>query len=282
MFEFSSYSWWQWILLVIVILILLVMIFRALVITKENTRIVIERFGKFSRIAKPGLSLRIPILESESEPISLRNQELILIVKTKTKDNIFVRSFVSIQYRVIKEEIYKMYYTLTDFDDQMDSYASNTVRSQIPTMTLDEAFEGKDRIAEAIRNDISKLASNFGYEILGTLVTEIKPNRKVVKAISRAKAEELQGIGIANQQNTVLKGLEESISNFVAKNPGTNSSEIIGMVTLTNYFDSMEKIASASETNTIYLPNSPAGVNDMRNAFITSQKPEKESKKKKK
>lgn len=258
----------------------------------QQTVNIVERFGKFIKIANAGINFKIPFIDQIVTTQSLRIQQLDVRVSTKTKDNVFVDIVVSAQYKILNEktQIYKSFYELEDVKEQINSYLFDVVRAEVPKMKLDEVFEKKDKIANAIKTELSEAIDGFGYAIVKTLVTDIDVDERIVRAmneivaserekfaaiekgeaekilmVKRAEAEseskKLQGEGIANQRIAIINGFKESI-NKMNDIKGIDSTEILNLILITQYFDTLKDVAS-SESNTIMLPNSPSGFNDI-------------------
>lgn len=258
----------------------------------QQTVSIVERFGKFVKIADAGINFKIPFIDQIVTTQSLRIQQLDVRVSTKTKDNVFVDIVVSTQYKILndKSQIYKSYYELEDVQEQINSYLFDVVRAEVPKMKLDEVFEKKDEIANAIKTELSEAIDGFGYEIVKTLVTDIDVDERIVTAmneivaserekfaaiekaeaekilmVKRAEAEseskKLQGEGIANQRIAIINGFKESLDKMQGIE-GVESTEILNLILITQYFDTLKDVAS-SESNTIMLPNSPSGFNDI-------------------
>ena len=288
---------------VIVIIILLVIILSGLYIVRQQTSAVIERFGRFHRTASAGLNIKIPLIDHIAGRISLRIQQLDVRVETKTKDNVFVFCVVSVQYYVLPNKVIDAFYKLQDPQGQITSFVFDTVRARVPSMILDDLFEKKDDIAQAVKNELDAVMDDFGYGIVKALVTDIDPDAKVKAsmneinaaqrlreaAIQQAEADKIrvvkaaegeaeskaiQGQGIANQRKAIIDGLKESVENFSSSVNGTSAHDVMNLVLMTQYFDTLKEIGAAGKGNTILIPHSPGGMGDiseqMRNAIITA------------
>jgi regulator of protease activity HflC (stomatin/prohibitin superfamily) len=271
-----------------------------LFIVPQNEVGLIERFGKFKRVARAGLNVKLPVIE-QIKYQSLRIQQLDVDVSTKTKDNVFVTIQVSVQYRVENddEKIYKSVYELEDATEQIKSYVFDVVRSEVPKLTIDEIFNEKGKIASAIKEGVGDAIENFGYKIIQTLVTDIQVDERIIKAMNdivaserekqaafqkaeaqkivmvkaaeaEAEAKKLQGRGIADQRIEIIKGFAKSIVEM--KDTNISEDEILRFVLLTQYFDTLKDVAQAP-SNTIMMPSTPQGFTniseEIRNAVIT-------------
>jgi len=257
---------------------------------EQQTVAVIERFGKFNRMAQPGLNMKLPFIDKVAGKVSLRLQQLDVKAETKTHDNVFVHITVSIQYFIIPENVYEAFYKLDDPSRQINSYVFDVIRSRVPRISIDRLFEEKEEIAIAIKTELNETMIKFGFEIMNSLVTDIDPDSKVkmamneimaaqrmkVAAVEKAEAEKimkvkaaegdaeskaLQGKGIADQRRAIIEGLQESVEHFQHSVPGTSSQDVMNLVLMTQYFDTLKEIGQHS--NTILIPHSPGGMNDI-------------------
>jgi regulator of protease activity HflC (stomatin/prohibitin superfamily) len=273
------------------------LIMGALFIVKQQTAAVVERFGRFQSIRQSGLQIKIPVVDRISGRLSLKIQQLDVIVETKTKDDVFVKLKVSVQYKVIKDKVYEAFYKLDYPHDQITSYVFDVVRAEVPKMRLDDVFERKDDIAIAVKAELNDAMINYGYDIIKTLVTDIDPDPQVKSAMNRINASErekiaaqyegdaarilivekakaeaeskrLQGQGIADQRREIARGLEESVE--VLNRVGINSQEASALIVVTQHYDTLQSIGEETNSNLILLPNSPQAGSDMLNNMVAS------------
>ena len=282
---------------------LLFLLFSAALIIKQQTAAIIERFGRFNRVANSGLRWRIPLIERVASRLSLRIQQLDVKVETKTKDNVFVNVMVSVQYFVIPKKVPDAFYRLQEPEAQIQSYVYDVVRARVPAIKLDNVFETKDDIAKAVRSELAQIMDDFGYGIVKALVTDIDPDANVkasmnqinasqrlrLAAIEQAEADKvrvvkaaegeaeskaLQGKGIADQRLAIVSGLKESVADFKNNIPGTSAQDVMNLVLMTQYFDTLKDIGLSSKTNAILIPHSPGGMtqvaDQLRQAMITA------------
>lgn len=273
------------------------LILSGLFIVKQQTAAIIERFGKFIAIRQSGLHLKIPLIDKIAGRISLRILQLDVIVETKTKDDVFVKLKVSVQYKVVQEKVYDAFYKLDYPQDQITSYVFDVVRAVVPKMKLDDVFEKKDDIANAVKGELNDAMINYGYDIIKALVTDIDPDAEVKAAMNRINAAErkkvaaqydgdaerifivekakaeaeskrLQGQGIADQRREIARGLEDSVD--VLNNVGINSQEASALIVVTQHYDTLQSIGESTNSNLILLPNSPQAGSDMLNNMVAS------------
>jgi len=264
---------------------------------KQQTAAIVERFWKFQSIRQSGLHLKIPLVDRISGRLSLKIQQLDVMIETKTKDDVFVRLKVSVQYKVIKAKVFDAFYKLDYPHDQITSYVFDVVRAEVPKMILDDVFLKKDNIAVAVKSELNEAMVEYGYDIIKTLVTDIDPDAQVKEAMNRinaadrektaaqyegdaqrilivekAKAEaeskRLQGQGIADQRREIARGLEESVD--VLNRVGINSQEASALIVVTQHYDTLQSIGAETNSNLILLPNSPQAGSNMLNDMVAS------------
>ena len=274
-----------------------VLLFGIFFIVKQQSAAIVERFGRFIGVRHSGLQLKIPIIDRIAGRVSLRIQQLDVVVETKTKDDVFVKIKVSVQYKVIKDKVYEAFYKLDFPQDQITSYVFDVVRAEVPKMILDDVFEKKDDVAIAVKTELNDAMVNYGFDIIKTLVTDIDPDAQVkdsmnrinaserekvaaqfegdaqrILIVERAKAEaeskRLQGQGIADQRREIARGLEDSVK--VLNGVNINSQEASALIVVTQHYDTLQSVGSASNSNLILMPNSPQAGSEMLNNRVAS------------
>jgi len=279
----------------IFLIVLGVIILPALFFTvQQQSSVIIERFGKFKRIAGPGLHTRVPFIDVKAGTVSLRLTQLDVEVETKTQDDVFVKVTASVQYRVLPEKIYDAFYTLNDPEQQIQAFVFDVIRSRVPKIKLDDVFAKKDDIADSVREELKEVMNEFGYDIIKTLVTDIMPDSKVkaamneinesqrlrIAAMERGEAEKilkvkqaeaeaeskvLQGQGMAGQRKAIIEGLKESLTDFQDQIPDSKTQDIMSLILMAQYFDTLKEMGLSGKMNTIFIPHSPSSLNDLSN-----------------
>lgn len=279
------------------IIIGLIILFSSFFTVKQQSAAIVERFGRFQSIRHSGLQMKIPIVDRIAGRMSLKIQQLDVIVETKTLDDVFVRLKISVQFMVISDKVYDAFYKLDYAHDQITSYVFDVVRAEVPKMKLDDVFVKKDDIAIAVKTELNDAMSDYGYDIIKTLVTDIDPDAQVKSAMNRINASErekiaaqfegdaariliverakaeaeskrLQGQGIADQRREIARGLEESVD--VLNRVGINSQEASALIVVTQHYDTLQSIGEHVNSNLILLPNSPQAGSDMLNNMVAS------------
>jgi regulator of protease activity HflC (stomatin/prohibitin superfamily) len=287
------------ILLGVLGIILLTMILGSFFTVETAQVAVITRFGKFLRVADPGLNWKMPYFDTVAGVVSLRVNQISLTMETKTKDNVFVTIPISVQNRVRPEKVFDAYYKLSDPTAQIKSYVEQVILGHVPGMTLDEVFASQSSIAAAVKQELDADMATFGFEIVNVLVTDIIPDAKVKsamndinaaqreqvaanargeaekilvvkKAEAEAESKALQGQGIANQRKAIIEGLQVSIEQFQKVVDGASSRDVMQLVMVTQYFDTLKSIGESDKTNTLFLSHSPSSVKEVSDQIFES------------
>lgn len=280
-----------------ILAVILVIVGLGIFTVKQQTAVIIERFGKFESIRNSGLQFKIPLVDKIAGRISLKIQQLDVVVETKTKDDVFVRLKISVQYQVISKQVYDAFYKLDNPYTQITSFVFDVVRAEVPKLRLDDVFEKKDDIAIAVKSELQEAMNSYGYDIIKTLVTDIDPDEQVKHAMNRINAAErekiaaqydgdaqrilivekakaeaeskrLQGQGIADQRREIARGLLESVD--VLNGVGISSQEASALIVVTQHYDTLQAIGEKSGSKLVLLPNSPTAASEMLNTMVTS------------
>jgi len=283
-------------LALIALIFFLVLIAKTYYTVRTATAGVVERFGKFDRITRPGLHFLFPFAERVYF-VDLMVKQAQFQVETKTKDNVFVQIPVSVQYQILDDRIVDAFYKLSSPQKQIESFVFNSILGHVPKLTLDETFEQQAGISIAVKTELDATMSNFGFNILNALVTDLIPDPKVkdamndinaaqraqVAAQARGEAEKilkvkqaeaeaeskaLQGKGIAAERQAIIEGLRSSIENFREAVPGATAEDVMALVLLTQYFDTLKEIGTKPGSTTLFLPNNPGAANDFMQQIL--------------
>ena len=262
-----------------------------------------QRLGQFESITEAGLHFKLPFVQKVAGTVNLRVQQLDVEMETKTLDNVFVRVMVSVQYNVLPEKVYDAFYRLDDPFNQIKAFVFDVVRARVPKMKLDDVFEKKDEVAGTVKMELSQVMDDFGHGIVKTLVTDIDPDTMVKTAMNEinaaqrmrvaggekgeaekiiqvkaaeadAEAKALSGKGIADQRRAIVDGLRESVDDFQRTVEGTSATDVMNLILMTQYFDTLKDLGNASKTSTLLIPHSPGALGDlagqMRDSVMTA------------
>jgi regulator of protease activity HflC (stomatin/prohibitin superfamily) len=287
---------------VIFVIFVLGLVFSSFFTVETAQVAIVQRLGKFARVAGPGLTWKTPFIETVVRRMSMKVQQFDVKVETKTQDNVFVQIPVSIQYKVIPDSVEAAFYKLTDPVKQIESMVYNVVLGHVPKMKLDDTFLNQAAIANDLRDSLDGSMKEYGYSIVKVLISDIVPDQKVKAAMNdinaaqrereatvsraetnklllvkqaeaEAESKRLQGEGIANQRKAIISGLKDSVEDFAKTVPGSTPQDVMQLVLMTQYFDTLKDIAANDRTNTVLIPHTPNTLTDLfsqiRNAVIT-------------
>jgi len=285
--------------LLISFLIILGILISMLYVVRQQSVAIVERFGRYQKIATSGIHMRLPFgIDKIAARIQLRLLQSEIVVETKTKDNVFVMMNVATQYRVNEQNVTDAYYKLMRPEAQIKSYIEDALRSSVPKLTLDELFEKKDEIALEVQHQVAEEMTTYGYIIVKTLITKVEPDAEVkqsmneinaaqrkrvaaqelaeadkIKIVTAAEAEKdrLHGVGIAQQRKAIVDGLAESIAELKEANVGMSEEQIMSILLTNQYLDTLNTFA-AKGNQTLFLPNNPNGVDDIRTQILSALK----------
>lgn len=279
------------------IIILVVLIFKSVIIVKEKTYYVIERLGKFNKMAGAGLGIIIPFIDSKAGIVNMRVQQLDVDIETKTHDDVFVQVRVSVQYKVMENKLEDSFYALENAKHQISSYIFDDVRAEVPKMELDDVFAKKDNIANAVRQNLSESMYEYGFIIVKALITDIDPDAHVKESMNKinaakrdkeaaveeaealkirvvkaaeadAESKRLSGAGIAQQRLEIVRGFKESVEDFQKSLKDITHEEVMQFVLLTQYFDTLNNIGQNGKNTSILIPHSPSAMKDFQQQIV--------------
>ncbi len=283
------------------VIVILAIVASTLYVVRQQSVAIVERFGRYQKTATSGIHVRLPFgIDKIAARVQLRLLQSEIIVETKTKDNVFVTLNVATQYRVNEQNVTDAYYKLMKPESQIKSYIEDALRSSVPKLTLDELFEKKDEIALEVQHQVAEEMSTYGYIIVKTLITKVEPDAEVkqsmneinaaqrkrvaaqelanadkIKIVTAAEAEaekdRLHGVGIAQQRKAIVDGLAESIQELKEANISLNEEQIMSILLTNQYLDTLNTFA-AKGNQTLFLPNTPSGVEDIRTQVLSTLK----------
>lgn len=261
---------------------------------------VIERFGKFSHLALPGLGCILLGMDDLVGRLSYRVQQLDVRCETKTLDNVFVEAVVTIQYQVLQEKVYEAFYALTNPKQQITSHVFDVIRAELPTLELDSVFEAKEDLAQAVKHALSNTMTQYGYQIMQVLITDLDPDQRVKNAMNEinsskrlkfavaekaegdkilkvksaeaeAEAKYLSGVGVAKQRKAIVGGLKSSIVDFSEGVKGSSSKDVMDLLLLTQYFDCIRDVGQAPNCKTTFVPGSKSAGDTLRQSLLQAE-----------
>lgn len=269
-------------------------------IVQQNTVLVIEFLGKFRRIMDAGLSIKIPFLERVAAKVTLRQQNFAIRGSYPSKDKVIVDVATNLIYAVDSgpDGIKKFTYTLSNRDQSIGAIIENSLRTYIAKETHEGILEKKEELASHIRNDLEVQFSDWGMLISSFQITEVTFPATITQAMSEVVASEqlkkaaenkgeatkiqavkvaegekerkrLQGEGIALERQAISEGLKESIE-IVRGATGQNSAEILALLTLTQYLDTLKSIGLTENSKIIFMDTNVNKTPDLMQQLMAS------------
>lgn len=277
--------------------ICIILLIKSIILVDEKTVYVIQRLGKFNRMARAGLGFIIPFVDRKAGVLNLRVQQLDVDVETKTHDDVFVHIRVSVQFQVMNNKLHDAFYALDNARHQIASYVFDDVRAEVPKMELDDVFAKKEEIAVAVRNNLGDSMDDYGYTIIKALITDIDPDSHVKESMNRinaakrdkeatmeeaeaskirivkaaeadAESKRLSGEGIAQQRLEIVRGFKESVEDFQKSLKSITHEEVMQFVLMTQYFDTLNSIGANGKNSSILIPHTPAAMADFQQQII--------------
>ena len=277
------------IVIVLILLIILGTLFDGYFIVRTREAAILERLGKFQKVAHAGLHFKMPWIDRVRDKISLQVRQLDVMVETKTKDNVFVQIPVAVQYEVVQGREREAYYMLSNHEQQIVAYVQDNVRSSVANMNLDDSFSSKDTIARNVAASLRDNMAEYGWNFVNTLVTDIRPDsrvresmnsinaaqrereaavaqaeaekiRVVKEAEGAAEAKKLQGRGVADQRKEIVEGIAQQYE--MLRDAGVEESPEALML-VSQYLDAMVDVSHNGQASVLYMPSNPQGMGDL-------------------
>ncbi len=271
----------------------------AFFMVQQCTAGVIERFGRFHRVAEAGIRLKFPFVDRVITRVNLRIQQIDVEIEAKTEDHGFIRVVVAVEYFVHPQQVYQSFYKLDDIDRQLKAFTFDAVRTQIPKLRMDDVFARKDDLSLMVRAELSQVLAEFGYGILKVLVIDIVPDsrikasmnevhaaqnarlaaveegeadrlRRVMSAEGDAQSKALEGRGRADQRHALVCGMRDSIVELQRSIPGFTSEDVMHLLLMSQYFDVLREIGASSGSRTVLIPHSPGYVSTVAEQMRTA------------
>lgn len=298
----------------IIVLLLIIIGLSGFYVVPQQQADIIERFGKFHSVTFAGIHYRIPFgIDRIAQKTNMRVSQLDVKLETKTLDNVFVQIVASTQFRVNPKNVATAYYELSDPKQQLRAYLEDALRSAIPNLSLDDTFAKKDDVASDVQKTVGNEMSQFGFDVVKTLITSIDPSHEVkasmdsinaaqrekeatkqraeaqriqieTQASAEAEKTRLQGEGQANYRREIANGIVDQIKSLQAV--GMNIDAVNTIVMFNQYLDMTRSLAESGNTKTLVLPAStPNGFTDlygqmvsaMQTQSVSNEAPSKES-----
>ena len=173
----------MWFLLVLLVIIL-VIAFKSIKIVKQAEVYVIERLGKFYKVADAGLTIIIPFFDHVRSVVSLKQQTMDVPPQgVITKDNVTIKIDTVVFYQITDPA--KAVYEIQSLKKGIEYLAITTIRDIIGKMTLDETFSSRDSINDRLRVVLDEATDRWGCKIDRVEIKDITPPADIRDAMEK-------------------------------------------------------------------------------------------------
>jgi regulator of protease activity HflC (stomatin/prohibitin superfamily) len=104
------------------------------------------------------------------------------------QDNVYVTIVTCVQYRALADKASHAFYTLINTRSQIQAHVFDVLRTSIPKLALEEVFDKKKEIAEALEEEVAEAMAPYGYEVMRALVVDVEPEEAVRRAMGESRA----------------------------------------------------------------------------------------------
>jgi regulator of protease activity HflC (stomatin/prohibitin superfamily) len=278
-----------------------VIILSSLRIVEQNTVAVVEFLGKYRRTMGAGLNILVPFFEQIRERVTLRQQNFALSGHYPSKDKVIVTVGTNLIYaaNAVGEDGVKRYvYALDNRNQSIAAAIENSLRTYIAKETHEGILEKKEELAQHIKMDLERQFDEWGMVIKSFQITEVtfpvaisdamsqvvaseqlrkaaenKGEAVKIQAIKEAEGEKerkrLQGEGIALEREAIANGLKESFA-IIGEATGKGATDVMALLTLTQYLDTIKTIGGSDNTKTIFLDSGVGKTNEILKQLMSA------------
>jgi regulator of protease activity HflC (stomatin/prohibitin superfamily) len=281
------------ILLSLILILLGYMIITGIRIVQQQTLLVVERFGQYNRILKPGLNIIIPFLERVAYVINLRTQNLDFTILAITSDKVTITLDTSLIYQILPNQAYAVAYNLQNPTQVIKTTVENSIRAYVAKQNHEEILQKRDELTIYLVEHLTEQMLSWGYQILNFQIKDVilpsqitdamsrvvaskrlqeaaenEANAEYIKTIRSAEAQKrtrvLQGEGLAGERKAVINGLAESITDLTSAT-GTTADSVLNIVMLNQYIDMLRTIGKdeAGNSKLVFMNSNPAGMSSI-------------------
>lgn len=291
-----------------ILVIFFVFILPNIRIVSQNTVYVIEFLGRYRRFMSAGLNFKIPLLERIASKITLRQQNFAIDGQYPSQDKVIVDISTNLIYSVnASEDGIKNYtYALQNREQSIGAIIENSLRTYIAKETHEGILEKKEELALHIRSDLEKQFEEWGMIInsfqitnvnfpatITTAMSEVVASQQLrkaaenkgeavkIQAIKEAEGEKerkrLQGEGIALEREAIAAGLKQSVETL-REATKQSSEQIMTILTLTQYLDTLKSIGQNDNSKVIFLDSSVGKNGELMQQLMSSFEASKKEK----
>lgn len=303
-----------------VLVFALIILFSSFVTVKQGTIAVITIFGKYQRLLRPGLSLKIPLIEVIHSRISIQNRSVELSFQAVTQDQANVYFKAMLLYSVLnhdEETIKNVAFKFVDSNNLMQALIrtiEGSIRAYVATQKQANVLAQRNEIVEHVKHQIDQVLESWGYHLQDLQLNDITFDEEIMRSMSRVVASHNLKAAAENEGQALLitktKGAEadgnaikiaataereaaqlrgQGIALFreeVAKGMTNAAHEMqqanldTSVILFTMWTEAIKQFAEYSEGNVIFLDGSTDGMNNTMKQMMAMQMAQKPSDKK--
>ena len=205
----------MWVLLVLLVIIV-VIAFNSIKVVRQSEVYIIERLGKFHKVADAGLTIIIPFIDRVRSVVSLKQQTMDVPPQNViTKDNVTITIDTVVFYQITDPA--KAVYEIQSLKKGIEYLAITTIRDIVGKMDLDSTFSSRDMINEQLRAILDEATDSWGCKIDRVEIKDITPPadirdsmEKQMNAERTKRAQILQAEGERQSAITLAQGKKEA------------------------------------------------------------------------
>lgn len=170
--------------LIIVLIIVLVIAFKSIKVVKQAEVYIIERLGKFHKVADAGLTIIVPFMDHVRSVVSLKQQTMDIPPQgVITKDNVTITIDTVVFYQITDPA--KAVYEIQSLKKGIEYLAITTIRDIVGKMDLDETFSSRDAINQQLRVILDEATDRWGCKIDRVEIKDINPPADIRDAMEK-------------------------------------------------------------------------------------------------
>ncbi len=202
--------------LIIILVVLLVIAFKSIKVVRESEVYIIERLGKFHKVADAGLTIIIPFIDTVRSVVSLKEQTMDIPPQgVITEDNVTIQIDTVVFYQITDPA--RAVYEIQSLKKGIEYLAITTIRDVVGKLSLDSTFSSRDLINNQLRMLLDEATDKWGCKVTRVEVQDINPPEDIRDAMEKQmnaernkRAAILQAEGEKQAAITIAEGKKES------------------------------------------------------------------------
>ena len=206
----------MWFLIILLVLIVFIAV-KSIKVVRQSEVYIIERLGKFSKVADAGLTIIIPFVDHVRSVVSLKEQTMDIPPQgVITEDNVTITIDTVVFYQITDPA--KAVYEIQSLKKGIEYLAITTIRDIVGKMTLDNTFSSRDLINNQLRILLDEATDKWGCKVTRVEIKDINPPTDIRDAMEKQmnaertkRAAILQAEGEKQAAITIAEGQKEAV-----------------------------------------------------------------------